>query len=166
VNETFYACGLNSSGQLGLGDTVNRVGFVSGTSPNNTMITSLSTSSSNYTIIQTLDGSIFTCGSNVYTVENDPGNQWVSLVLPGPVTVSNIYVVDSTLQPFYTMNVYNFTSSSWVSVNTDTPLNLGFNRKACSINVGFSSNTYAFKAPVVQGTYSLYELAIYSRDNI
>jgi hypothetical protein len=106
----------------------------------------------------------------------DPANQFISIQLPSPIIVSNVYIVEPLLSletPSYSMNVYNLTTQSWQPLFTNLAGNVidtTYNRRIDCIvptNNQISSNLYSYTVPNLGNiNYSLVELALYSKSFI
>ena len=164
----YLSTGLNTSGQLGLGLLTSPVtSFTQGTLDNFSTITNLSTSLSNFTVALTASGQAYMCGSNVYHTaagtQYDANNQFINLTLPGPITLSNVYIVDNTGIQGYLMNVYSGTS--WSQIALTNPLSVPGSQYGRIFNilpVIQNVSNVSLYAPNIGGPYSLAELALYS----
>jgi alpha-tubulin suppressor-like RCC1 family protein len=168
TNGQYLAAGLNTSGQLGLGLLTSPVtSFTQGTLDNFSTITNLSTSLNNFTVALTASGQAYMCGSNVYHsasgTQYDANNQFINLTLPGPITLSNVYIVDNTGIQGYLMNVYSGTS--WSQISLTNPLSVAGSQYGRIFNISPvipNVSNVSLYAPNIGGPYSLAELALYS----
>ena len=173
-----WGSGNNYYGQLAIGTYVN-VSVFTVASIVSEFIKQISCGQTNYTSVLTQSGKVYYAGSNVYQSSGsggDPANQFISIQLPSPIIVSNVYIVEPLLSletPSYSMNVYNLTTQSWQPLFTNLAGNVidtTYNRRIDCIvptNNQISSNLYSYTVPNLGNiNYSLVELALYSKSFI
>jgi len=173
-----WGSGYNYYGQLAIG-TYSNVNVFTVASIVGEYIKQISCGQTNYTSVLTQSGKVYYAGSNVYQSSGsggDPANQFISIQLPNPIVVSNVYIVEPLLSlqtPSYSMNVYNSNTQSWQSLFTNLAGNVidtTYNRRIdcpVPINNQISSNLYSYIAPNLGNiNYSLVELALYSKSFI
>ena len=175
-----WGTGNNQSGQLAVGDYANHNLFTQQTLvTGQENITQISCGNLYYTAVLTQTGNVYYCGSNVYqarTATPNPGGQYISIQLPSPIIVSNVYIVEPlsfTQTSSYSMNVYNLDTQSWQPLFQNLGGNVidtTYNRRIdCPVpNNQLLSNLYSYIVPNLGAgvNYSLVELALYSKSFI